>query len=68
LGTVAQEKGGKQMIEEPINQLAWECGFLEEDFEKLRKFSRLIKARAFLEGFDAGMNYQQVLNDKEPDK
>ncbi len=56
------------MTDDPINQLAWECGFLDEDFEKLRKFARLIRARAFLEGFDAGMNYQQVLNDKEPDK
>lgn len=56
------------MTDDPINQLAWECGFLDEDFEKLIKFARLIRARAFLEGFDAGMNYQQVLNDKEPDK
>lgn len=58
----------KEQTTEHLQQLAWECGFLDDDFEKLRKFARLLRARAFLEGFDAGMNYQQVLNDKEPDK
>lgn len=53
------------MTEEPINQLAWECGFLEPDLEKLKKFTRLIRARAFLEGFDAGMHYQQVMNQEK---
>lgn len=56
------------MMEEPINQLAWECGFLEQDIEKLKKFARLIRARAFLEGFDAGMNYTQVMNQKEDEQ
>lgn len=56
------------MKDDPIDQLAWECGFMDEDIEKLRKFSRLIKARAFLEGFDAGMNYQQVINERDEDQ
>lgn len=53
------------MTDDPINQLAWECGFLEPDFEKLKKFARLVRSKAFLEGFDAGMNYQQVINERE---
>ena len=55
------------MTEEPIDQLAWECGFVEEDLEKLKKFAQLIRARAFLEGFDAGMHYTQVMNQKGED-
>jgi hypothetical protein len=53
------------MTEDPIDQLAWECGFLDHDFEKLAKFAQLVRARAFLEGFDAGMHYQQVINERD---
>lgn len=53
----------KKQTTEHLQQLAWECGFLlSVDLPKLIKFASLIRSDAFLEGFNAGLNYQQMVS------
>lgn len=50
------------MKDQNLSQLAWECGFDDEDMLKLYKFAGPIRADAFSSGFESGMRFQRQIS------
>jgi hypothetical protein len=50
------------MKDQDLSQLAWECGFHDQDMLKLYKFAGPIRADAFSSGFESGMRFQRQIS------
>lgn len=50
---------------ESIDQLAWECGFEENDVPKLEKLIEIVRFKTFIDGFEFGRLFEQKKQHKD---